>query len=259
MSEKILVVRSLFKEFDGLKALRGVSFSIKKGSITALIGPNGAGKTTLINILSGFIRTDRGRVLLKGEDITNLPPYKIASKGIARTFQNTRLFLQISVIDNVLLAMRYKNGENLMDVIFRRKQVLNEDREKREKALYILETVGLADKWNELAENLSYGQRKLLELARALATDGEVFLLDEPLAGVFPEIRSKIIDIMKEMRGKGKTIIFIEHIIKVVADISDEIIVLAHGEKIAEGIPEEVLKDKRVIEAYLGESDAFGG
>ncbi len=253
--QPILEVKSINKEFNGIKALRNVSFSLNRGTITAVIGPNGAGKTTLINIISGFMRPGKGEIYFKDKKITGFPPYKISRMGIARTFQNTRLFLQISVLENVLLAMRYRNGENLNDVIFRRNRMLREEQEKIEKAIGFLKLVGLTEKRDESADNLSYGQRKLLELARAMATGAELFLLDEPLAGVFPETREKIMQLLKEMKSNGMTILFIEHNIKAVADISDRVIVLAHGDKIADGKTSDVFSDKEVIEAYLGGGD----
>ncbi len=252
---KALEVRGITKEFGGLTALRDVSFSVDQGTITALIGPNGAGKTTVLNILSGFLKPEKGEAYFKHHRITGLPPFKIARLGIARTFQNTRLFLQITVLENVLLAMRYQLGEQLKDVIFRHPQVAQEDRAKRDQALAYLALVGLEGKRDELAENLSYGQRKLLELARALATGAELFLLDEPLAGVFPETRRKIIEVMQRMRAEGKTIVFIEHLVGVVSQLSDRVVVLKHGEKIADGEPTQVLNDQRVLEAYLGEQE----
>ena len=249
---KILEISGITKEFGGIKALNNVSFSINKGTITALIGPNGAGKTTLINILSGFLKADEGKILFKGKDITGLPPYKLARIGITRTFQGTRLFPQLTALENILLAIRFRYGERLDDVIFKSGKISEEERRNTEKALNILKLVGLIDKKDELAENLSYGQRKLLELGRALATGAELFLLDEPFAGVFPEMRKKIASVIKDMKNMGKTIIFIEHMMDIVAEISDRAIVLKHGEKIAEGSTPDVLKDERVIREYLG-------
>ena len=252
----LLRVENLRKEFDGLLAVDGLSFSLEKGTITSLIGPNGAGKTTAFNQLMGLSRADEGHIYFEDKEITHLPTYRIAQLGIGRTFQNIRIFPQITVLENLMLAPRGQKGEAVFPALLRLQRLKAEEHEIREQALGYLEVVGLTDKKDEMAESLSHGQRKLLELARALATGSQLLLLDEPTAGVFPETKSKILGLLRDLSNAGKTILLIEHDMKVVMGISNRVIVLNYGKKIAEGTPEEVKGNKEVIEAYLGRENA---
>jgi len=248
----MLQVQRLYKEFDGIKAVDDLSLSIEDNSIVALVGPNGSGKTTVFNIVSGFIKAERGKVILDAKDITSVISYKIARLGIGRTFQNIRLFPQISVLDNVMLGLKYETGNKFSAALVQTKRMKKEEAENTNKAEDLLKFVGLSEKRDALAENLSHGQRKLLELARILALEPKIFLLDEPIAGLFPKTKRTMFGLIKKLKEKGKTILFIEHDLHSVMDIAEKIIVLDHGKKIAEGAPEEIKQNKEVLQAYLG-------
>jgi|SRR3989344_792960 len=247
----LLQIKNLEKSFDGVKAVENCNFEIEENKIVALIGPNGAGKTTVFNLITGFIRADRGHIHFKGEPIDDLENYQISQQGIARTFQLIRLFPKLSVMDNLLLA-KHKEADNFFVTLFKPRFIKHEERVNKERCLEFLKLVGLEDKKDNLAKNLSYGQQKLLEIARILATEAELLLLDEPVAGVNPVMREKIRDVLLKLKKEGKTILFIEHDMKFVMNVADKVVVMDGGQEIAIGTPKQIQNNSKVLEAYLG-------
>jgi branched-chain amino acid transport system ATP-binding protein len=251
--ESILAVEALGKSFGGLQALANVSFSLAPGSITALIGPNGAGKTTLLDLVSGYERRDAGIVTFEGRRIDGLPSHRIAQRGLLRTFQLTRVFAAMSVLDNMLLGASRQGGEALHRLLIEPAQVRRDEAEARERAEGLLRRFALQAKSDDYAGTLSGGQRKLLEFARALMAQPRLILLDEPMAGVNRTLGGELLDEVERLRREeGMTFLFIEHDIDAVMRRADRVIVMAEGTVIADGRPAIIRKDRRVIDAYLG-------
>ncbi|GET36281.1 ABC transporter-like protein [Microseira wollei NIES-4236] len=249
----LLAASGLYKSFGGIKAVDGAEIKVAKGSITGLIGPNGAGKTTLFNLLSNFIRPDRGRVIFDGEPIQQLQPHQIAQMGMVRTFQVARVLSRLSVMENMLLAAQKQTGENFWNVWFKTPQIKTEERQLREEAMAILESVGLAQKANDYAGSLSGGQRKLLEMGRALMTHPQLILLDEPAAGVNPTLIKQICDRIVNWNREGMTFLIIEHNMDVIMSLCDRVWVVAEGKNLASGTPAEIQTNPQVLSAYLGQ------
>jgi branched-chain amino acid transport system ATP-binding protein len=256
VADPILVVAGLHKSFGGLRAVAGASFAVARGSITALIGPNGAGKTTLFDLVTGFGAPDAGEVRFEGRPIAGLPPHRIARRGLVRTFQLTRVFAAMSVLDNMMLAAPGQPGEALVRLVLPGTGVRRRERQVRERALALLERFGLAAKAADYAGTLSGGQRKLLELARALMVEPRLVLLDEPMAGINRALGRRLLDDVEALRQAGTTFLFVEHDMDVVMSRADRVVVMAEGAVIAEGPPAEIRRDQRVIDAYLGRARA---
>jgi ABC-type branched-subunit amino acid transport system ATPase component len=248
---KKLRCEELTKSFDGVRALAGVTPEFPSSGLVAIIGPNGAGKTTLLNVLTGFLRAESGRFFLDGKELTWVAPHKVARQGISRTFQDLRLIQQVTVLENVMLARPNQKGERLWHALFRF-GVAAEEARNREEAMRLLRFVGLEEKAQEAAGELSYGQQKLLTLACCLATEARILLLDEPVAGVHPEMVAKILGLLRELKAMGKLVVFIEHDIAAVCQVADLVIVMDEGRIIAQGPPKEVLERPEIMEAYVG-------
>jgi neutral amino acid transport system ATP-binding protein len=250
----LLDVEGVVKRFGGIRAVDGATMRIGEGRITALIGPNGAGKTTLFNVLTGFYRGDRGSVTFDGRQILGESPHEIARKGMVRTFQITKALAAMPVIDNMMLAAPDQPGERLRNLVLRPGAARARESEVQKQAMEVLGIFNLTDLADAYAGTLSGGQRKLLELARALMAEPKLLLLDEPMAGINPTLGARLLDHMQLLRrDRGVTILFIEHDMEVVMNHSDRVVVMAEGRVIAEGEPHQVRQDRRVIDAYLGQ------
>lgn len=248
----ILVAEDVRLSFGGVAAVDGASLSVEPGKITALIGPNGAGKTSFFNAVTGFYKADGGNIVFDGDSIAGKSPDAIARRGLARTFQLTKSLARMSVLDNMMLAAPGQTGEKIFTVWFAPWVIRKQERANREKAMELLELFSLMEKKDDYAATLSGGQRKLLELARALMMDPKMILLDEPMAGVNPTLGARLLEHVGQLRDEGMTFVLVEHDMDVVMNVSERVIVMANGKVITEGTPDEVRTNEEVIDAYLG-------
>jgi branched-chain amino acid transport system ATP-binding protein len=251
----LLETRQLMKHFGGIMAVNEISLSIDKGEILGMIGPNGSGKSTFVNLLTGIYAPDNGQTLFKDRDITRLPVHRITEFGIARTFQNLRIFQNISVMTNILIGRHSQIKNSLWDVYLRPLSAWKREKAAREKAMEYLELAHLADRGNELAKNLPYGEQRLLEICRALASEPELLLLDEPCAGMNPVEMDTLAEFIKRIKAAGTTVFIIEHNMRFIMSVAERIVVLNMGKKFKEGSPLEIQSDAGVQSIYLGEEE----
>lgn len=255
MADPFFAVKGLCKHFQGVKAVDGIDLCMEQGEIRGVIGPNGAGKTTFFNLITGMTEPDSGEIWFRGRRVENLAPHAVCSLGISRTFQHTMLFSQMTVAENVMVGQHSRTPTLLLSILAGGSKSRQVEAKSRRVAADELAFVGLQDRCDEIAANLSYGEQRLVEIARALATQPSLLLLDEPAAGMNPAEKAGLVKLIQEIRSRGVTVIAIEHDMKVIMNVCDRISVLDFGRKIAEGTPMEVKSNPRVLEAYLGREE----